>query len=192
MAVKQRFAIIISRVGHPINLLTAFLVFTVFSIHEVKMAYFTVGGVVLLGVFPLVVWNWTKTRKGTYTNFDVSVREDRYSMFGFIFFLSLLVILFLVWTGQPSEIITGTLVTVEMVFLAFLINFRLKISLHTAISLFIGFGFLPLSLPLAIGSFSSVPLIAWSRWLMGRHQVSELIGGAILGMFCGIQLLYLT
>ncbi|MEX2565352.1 MAG: phosphatase PAP2 family protein [Cyclobacteriaceae bacterium] len=187
---NRKLARFISRVGHPVFLLAAFLSYTLFSIHQLEKAILTVFGVILIGILPLVVWNFVHTKRGVYSNFDVSIRRERYSMYGFIAVLSLLVMVFLLLTDQPFNVLLGCLLIIELVMLAFLINFRLKISLHVAMSIYVAFGLLSMNRPLAWLLLVAVPLIAWSRWQLGRHRVSELVGGVLLGLFCGMQLLY--
>jgi membrane-associated phospholipid phosphatase len=188
----MKSALIISRIGHPISLITGYLVFYTFSIHEVNTAWWTLTGLVGIGIFPLAMWNYFLTKKGIYTNFDVSVKQDRRSMYGFIFLLALMVMTFLLITGQPADMLIGCLMLIQLVLLSFLLNFRIKTSLHTSTVLFTGFALLPLHLLLSLVLFSFTPFVAWSRWRLGRHNPGELAAGAAIGIITGLQLLYYT
>lgn len=190
--VNKKTALIISRIGHPINLIMGYLIFYTFSVHSSTTAWWTLAGLIGIGILPLVAWNHIHTKRGTYTNFDVSVRQDRYSMYGFIFFLAFLVITFLILTKQPVNMLIGSLVLIQLVLISFLLNFRIKASLHTSMVIFVGLAVLPLNLPLSLALLTSAPVIAWSRWRLGRHKVGELIAGTVIGILTGLQLLYFT
>lgn len=189
---RYRLALFISRIAHPISLLVAFLIYTLFSILEPAKATWTVAGILFLGILPLIFWNEYHTRKGRYSNFDVSIRRQRYSLYLWILFLSGMVILFLWANDLPNEVLTGGLILVQLLLLSFLFNFRIKVSLHLAIAGYVAVAISPISFGLGVLLFTTLPLIAWSRWQLGRHQFAELIWGTSLGLICGFQLLLLT
>ncbi|MDN3688144.1 hypothetical protein [Cyclobacterium jeungdonense] len=189
---RYRLALYISRIAHPINLLVAFVIYTLFSILEPAKATWTVVGILLLGILPLIIWNRYHTQKGRYSNFDVSIRRQRYSLYPWILFLGGLVILFL-WVNElPNEVLTGGLILIQLLLLSFLLNFRIKVSLHLAIAGYVALAISPISFGLGVLLFVTLPLIAWSRWQLGRHRSAELVWGASLGLICGVQLLLLT
>lgn len=132
------------------------------------------------------------THNGRYSNFDVSIQSQRFSLYLWILFLAAITILFLWASDLPGEVLTGALVLLQLLLLAFLLNFQIKISLHLAIATYISFAISTLNMTLAVLLFITLPLIAWSRWRLGRHLPAELIWGAFLGLICGIQLLFLT
>ncbi|WP_162418892.1 hypothetical protein [Cyclobacterium roseum] len=189
---RYRLALYISRIAHPISLLVAFLGYTLFSILEPVKATWTLTGILFLGIFPLIIWNAYHTRKGHYSNFDVSIRRQRYSLYRWMLFLATVITLFLWASKLPEEVLTGGMILLQLIFLGFLLNFRIKVSLHLAIAAYISVAISPLNLVLAIFLFSILPLIAWSRWQLGRHRSGELIWGAFLGLICGFQFLFLT
>ncbi|WP_339904718.1 hypothetical protein [uncultured Cyclobacterium sp.] len=186
---KNKIARIISQVGHPILLILAFLIYFLFTIHSPEKAILTLLIVLFLGILPLIFWNLVRTKKGLYSNFDVSIRSQRNSMYLFIIILAFLVLLALWANGQPDAVIIGSAILIQLVCLAFLINFKSKVSLHVAITIFTAFGFWEINPWIAIGLWVGSPFIAWSRWQLKRHQPEELIWGLLLGLVCGIEIL---
>lgn len=189
---KNRIALIISRIAHPISLIMAFMAYTFFSIHGPWKATWTLIAITALGILPLVIWNQSRTKKGIYTNFDVSVRKDRYSMFTLITVLTLLVILFIFISNQPWPVVAGSLVLLLLVLASFVLNFWLKVSLHMAVSFYVALGLWQIHPLPAVLLFLAIPFIAWSRKQLGRHQNDELLIGGMIGMFCGILLVWIT
>ncbi|MFO7823406.1 MAG: hypothetical protein R6V72_05665 [Cyclobacterium sp.] len=189
---KNRLALIISRLAHPISLILIFMAYTFFILHEPWKATWTLTAIIVIGILPLVIWNQSRTKKGIYTNFDVSVRKDRYSMFALILALTLLVILFIIFSDQPWPVLAGSLVLLLLVVVSFVLNFWLKVSLHMAVAGYVALGFWQIHYLPAILLFMAIPFIAWSRKQLGRHQNDELIIGGLIGLASGILLLMIS
>lgn len=187
---KLKIACLISRVAHPIILLLAYLFYFLFSVHNTEKAIWTLVIIISLGVLPLVFWNLIRTRKGLYSNFDVSIRNQRSSMYRFILLLAVMVVIALWYSNQPENVLIGSLLLIQLLIAAFLLNFKTKVSLHLAIAIFIGFGLWEINKSFALIIWGSCPLIAWSRWYLGRHLPVELFWGFVLGLICGIEALY--
>jgi hypothetical protein len=189
---KQQIALAISRMAHPLMLVSLFIIYSTFAILDPQKAIWTAVGILGIAVIPLIGWNIWKTSRGEYSNFDVSIREQRFSMFGIIFSLSFILIGFLYFSGQPSVLLIGCLLLIEALLLVFLLNFWIKASLHMTVSTFIACGMLPLNPVLACILFAIVPFIGWARVTQKRHFWGEVLAGLAIGLFTGIQLLYWT
>ena len=189
---KNRLALRISQIAHPISLLVGFLAYSLFFILEPIKAGWTLAGTLLLGILPLIFWNEYHRRTGRYTNFDVSLRKQRYSLYLWMLFLGTVVFGFLWLSDQPRSVLSGGLVLLQLLLVSFLLNFRIKISLHLAIAAYISIALFPINFALGGALIVFLPLIAWSRWQLDRHRVIELVVGAILGLICGFQLLWLS
>ncbi|EPR65076.1 phosphatase PAP2 family protein [Cyclobacterium qasimii] len=187
---KQKIALIISKVGHPICLLLTFLVYFLFSIHDPAKAFWTLTIIISLGILPLIGWNLYRTRKGLYSNFDVSIRSQRSSMYRFILVLAVIVLAALWFSNQPSSVIIGSLILIQLLLLAFFLNYKIKISLHVAIAVFTGFGLWEINKEFSMIIWAFTPLIGWSRWYLGRHFPIELFWGFVLGIICGLEIIY--
>lgn len=122
--------------------------------------------------------------KGSFSDEDVSKREERYKFYillyilGFAYFL---IAIFLKGVFFPLSIITFGIILGILVFN--FVNRFIKASIHVAVSvafvITIGFlyGWIYLLLTLWI-----VPLIFWARIVSKRHTVQEAIIGSILGL----------
>ncbi|HEX6097755.1 MAG TPA: hypothetical protein VF432_15620 [Thermoanaerobaculia bacterium] len=137
-------------------------------------------------VLPLTLVLIRRTRRGAWTDLDVSRREQRPGLYYAAIPLLALAI-FVFWRmGAPPRLLRS-FVAVAFLFAAGLIGNRfLKISLHMMIGAFclvaIAYGS-PASL------FLTVPLagaLAWSRWRLERHTPAEIAVGLLLGLTAGI------
>jgi membrane-associated phospholipid phosphatase len=167
-----------------------FVVVVLFSFNSLKQAIFLslliLGGVVL----PVVIRLYTKSKNGSYTNFDVSDRHQRKSLF--IFTIPLLVILTFVLfsTHQPMKVCYSVLFATVLVVTAQIVNFFLKSSLHVSLTFFLAFLALNINLWLGIFFFLLTLLIGWSRIELKRHTPKEVIAGAFLGLSVGGVMFY--
>ncbi|MBD3627075.1 hypothetical protein [Cyclobacterium sp.] len=189
---KNHLALIISRIAHPISLILVFMAYTFFSIHSLWKATWTLTVITAIGIIPLVIWNQSRTKKGIYTNFDVSVRKDRYSMFTLLTVLTLLVILFIWTSNQPWPVFAGSLVLLLLVVTSFVLNFWLKVSLHMAVAFYVSLGLWQIHPLPALLLLMAIPFIAWSRIQLERHKTNELLIGGMVGLLCGVLLLWVT
>ncbi len=133
--------------------------------------------IIFLGYFLL------ERRKGSFSDFDITKREERKKLYVFLLFLTgIYLIIPLIHKGItfPMTIISFGIVFGIAVFAA--ANYFIKASVHMGIacayvitiSLLYGLsGFLL--------SFFIIPLIVWSRLVLKRHTGKEIIVGGILG-----------
>ncbi len=189
---KQKIALTISRILHPMVLMPLFIGYVVFSLLPPGRAILTTVSIVGIGIVPLALWNIYRTQTGKYSNFDVSIREQRFSMFGVVFLLSTVLMAYLWYTGQPEVLLIGCALVIGLVFSSFVFNFWLKTSLHTAILTYICIGLWPMDSDLSLLMGVGVPLVAWARVVQSRHSLSEVGVGFFIGAIFGACLLLLT
>lgn len=123
---------------------------------------------------------------GYFTDFDVSKRQQRSSLFLFSFITTIIyvVMLFLLKGPEVLFVAIGGMI-LGLVILA-IINRRLKASIHVAtISAVISAVGLIYGGPFLL-AFSLIPLIAWSRVKTKRHTSLEAVVGGIVGTFLTI------
>lgn len=174
----QRLAAVVSGLGHP--LLTAALFVGAVALRQSGgwVAGAVVGGVVL----PVAAWNYWQVRRGRYTNFDVSARRQRHSFYPVLLGLLALATGSAWLLGSPLAWRAGLAVVLALILLCYLLNFRLKVSLHAALSFFLagGVGLLA-GAGWAIGAAGLAALVAASRVVLRRHTGPEVLTGAGLG-----------
>jgi len=148
------------------------------------------GALVLCVIAPITWWNFRGVQTGRYSDFDVSQRQDRKTMYPIVVLLPLIGSGVLWATHQPKALCGGMLAVSLMALVASFVNRWIKVSLHAAFSFFFAVGSAALSwtwvAPLSIFAV----LVAVSRLLIGRHVRRELVLGAFLGSSTGVLLLH--
>src|SRR5215210_6132761 len=180
----------ISILGHPFILIPALVAAVTVRRMPPERVALIVGIVVLVSVAPMLLLMARQVRSGAWTNYDVSVREQRGGMYPAALVIATATALILAWAQVPWPILQGVLAILLLIGIAALVNLRLKISLHTAFAMFTAVALWP-SRGLAAGGLVLALAIAWSRLEMGLHTLPEVIGGALLGAAVGIGMILL-
>lgn len=188
---RYRVAGLLSFLGHPLLMGTLLSSLVFYRIFPPEKALLLSGFILLLVSLPASAWIYYKIQSGGYSNFDVSVRSQRKSMYlvltGLLGIASLLAWL----SEQPLAFCIGLSLCLGMVVLSFLINTFLKTSLHAAMSFFMAVGLLKLHLLLGIGLLLLAVLVGISRLVLKRHSLPEVISGSMVGAGAGFMLVYL-
>ncbi len=188
--VLTRLARFISVIGYPLvlgSVVAIFLSFQAFGLQQALLAAGIIIGVITL---PVTIWNYRKTRSGAYTNFDVSVRQQRTSFYYFLIGAFVVATAILALTRQPRPLTLGVGFALGMVIVCFGVNFLIKTSLHSAMAFFLSFTVLYYSRPLGVGMLLFAGLVGVSRLLLGRHTLQEICSGTIIGILTGAGLLW--
>lgn len=121
-------------------------------------------------------------RKGYFTDFDVSKREERPLLFLFVLLVGALYFISLLYLDAPVVLFILLACIFASVLLFSFVNTRIKASIHVAtISAFV------VTLGILYGAqylllLLIVPIVAWSRVKIKRHTVREIIAGGSLGI----------
>ncbi|HVZ12318.1 MAG TPA: hypothetical protein VG965_04785 [Patescibacteria group bacterium] len=131
----------------------------------------TVGAFVLYGV-----------KKGFFSNLDVSKRIQRPPLFIFTAVMSLIYLLITLYFKGPQIILFGLAVLLLGIFIAEIVNTKIKASMHLAV-----YSSFCLALGIIYGgefwTFTLfIPAVAWSRITLKRHTLPETIAGTTLGL----------
>ena len=183
---RQKIAQFISILGHPFVTLPAFLLYVLFAYEELYKAIWT-SGIVIGGMFiPMAVKTYRGTKRGDYTNLDVSNQMQRQKWYRTAVLLLILVIALLYFTDQSRSMRFNTVYAFLLLVTAQLVNVYIKSSMHVAYNVFLAFLILPIHSELAILFGFFVLAIAWSRLELKRHTMKEVISGTIIGLVLGI------
>lgn len=145
-----------------------------------------------LVIVPVLLYLAYNLARKQYTDADISVREDRYGIYAFGTACMVFCLAALFWLDAPRELLklfSGGLVTI-MVF-GLMTRFWTKVSVHVGL----------LSAATTAVAFHSPPLgallgaimllVAWSRWVLGRHSIEEvLVGWATSSLIIGLALAF--
>ncbi|MBC6698253.1 hypothetical protein [Hymenobacter sp. BT190] len=180
-----------SALGHPLLTTVVFAAYVAWRQLPASVAAWVVGSVLAV-VVPVALWSWRQTRRGVFTNFDLSERRQRHTWYPVL--LGLLgVAAALLWQQpQAGAFRAGLLAAWLLLGLCYGINARLKVSLHAAMSFFLACAMWQLAGPGAgVGALVLAAAIAASRWVLGRHTGPELVVGTAVGLAAGGGLAWL-
>ena len=176
---ELRIARVLSAVLHPFGIgpLTVAA-----ATHSWRLAAAIAATIML----PLTVVLIRRTRRGEWTDFDVSKREQRPGLYYAAIPLVALAAV-VVWQMGASPRFLRSFIAVGFLFAAGLAGNRfLKISLHM---MFGAFCTVILARVYPWSLFLTVPLLvslAWARWKLERHTPAEIAVGLLLGTLGGL------
>ena len=187
-ATRKVLARALSIAGHPAIILPAAVIVQAIAIDATAQSTWGVIAASLAIAGSIVLYSLIQVRKGNWTHVDASIKGERVQLN-----LILAIILFVsgfgsALLGQPPVFTLGFFVVATMVALTLLLNRRLKVSLHTSFAMFASFLFWP-SVAFVLGVMLLALAVGWSRLVLGRHTLSEVLVGALIGSIAGIALL---
>ncbi len=147
-------------------------------------------GVALVVGIPVALFMRRQMNAGAWQNVDASRPSERPALFAVIGLMCAAVGSWFLITGAIAQA-RGTLAVAVMTLVAAALLRWTKLSLHMAFGLYAACVLLQLRPPFGVGLLLLMPLLAWSRLKLGRHRLSEVIGGSILGALAAASVLYL-
>lgn len=183
---KTKLAAFISLIGHPLLTIPLVATFLLFRFQAFEQALFAaallIGGIIL----PLAIKMFLNARRGIYTNFDVSNQGQRQTWYVSALLLLLFATIVLLATGQPRTLCLSVLFSLLLLLVSQLVNYYIKSSLHVSLNLFLSFLLLPVIPWMGAAFIAFTLLIAWSRIILQRHTVPEVIAGSVIGSLVGL------
>ena len=187
---KKRIAQIVSVAGHPLLTIPLYAAFVLFTFENVKTAFFNSALIIGCIFIPLILRLFLKSRNGSYTNFDVSDRKQRKSMFFFIIPLLSIVTAIVFITGQSRNLCLSLLFALVLVAISQLVNLYIKSSMHVSFHIYLSFLVMTLNYRIGIIVLLIAVPIAWSRMVLGRHTLKEVVYGGVIGLTVGFVMFY--
>ena len=187
---KQKIAKCISFCGHPLLTIPLFVTITMLATEDIGKASLVIFLIVGCIFVPLFIWLYAKSKNGTTTNFDVSDRKQRKSLFVFILPVLMLVTIILYRTGQSKTVCLSVFFGLVITFVSQLVNLRIKSSLHVSMTIYLAFLIMPLNYIAGIIVLLLSVLIGWSRIVLGRHTLKEVLWGGGIGLTIGLIMFY--
>jgi membrane-associated phospholipid phosphatase len=188
---KTKLAKIVSTIGHPMLTIPLFVSVVLFSNNDAKSASFLTLLIVGCIFVPSICWMYLKSKNGSYTNFDVSDKIQRRSLFIYIIPFLIVVNIVLFLTHQSETICLSVLFATILTLVSQLVNYFIKSSMHVSLTLYLAFLAFASSLSIA-GFFFLIftIIIGWSRVVLKRHSVLEVFVGAAIGLTIGTIMFY--
>ena len=187
---KKKIAQLVSVAGHPLLTIPLYAAFVLFTFEDVKTASFNSAIIIGCIFIPLILRLYLKSRNGSYTNFDVSDRKQRKSIFFFIIPLLSVVTATVFITGQSRNLCLSLLFALVLVVISQLVNLFIKSSMHVSFHLYLSFLVMTLNYRVGVIVLLIGVPIAWSRMVLGRHTLKEVVFGGAIGLTVGLCMFY--
>ena len=178
-------ATVLSIVGHPLVLMP----FTVLiSVRQPLFRTLIYAGITIL---PLMLVIRRKVRAKEWTDHDVSEPRQRREFYWFLLVVIGGSIPLFSLFGFPRPLIVGTAVSLVLLALGMLINLWSKISIHMMFCAYCVVINTRTGAAASIIALCLLLALGWSRVVLGRHTVPQVVSGAGLGALAGFVLLRL-
>jgi membrane-associated phospholipid phosphatase len=188
--VQLKIAKAISFIGHPLLTIPLFVAVMMFAFEDFEKALLN-STLIIGGIFlPLFLRIYVKSKNGTYTNFDVSDRIQRKTLYTFIIPLMIVVTAISFKTSPGSNFSISVLFATILIIISQIINLFIKSSLHVSLNIYLSALILMVDLRIGIAVFLFSGLIAWSRIVLGRHTLKEVAFGSCIGLIISAMMLY--
>jgi membrane-associated phospholipid phosphatase len=187
----KKIATFISIVGHPLLTIPLFILIVLFGNEDSSRAApisFLIIGCVFI---PVIIRLYIKSKNGSYTNFDVSDKIQRRSLYLFVVPLLLIVTIILFATNQSRNLCLGVLFALLLLILSQAINYFVKSSLHVSLNIYLSALIFTVNFKAGVAALLFTGLISWSRIKLGRHSVKEVLFGLLIGTIISLILLKL-
>lgn len=142
-------------------------------------------GVTVAAVAVVMLYSVLQARSGRWAHIDASQQHERSQLNRFASWVLLALAAGLAAIGTDRGIVVAIGLSGVIVLAGHLLRGRLKSSLHVAFAAFAACIVWPH--PVAfVALLLATLVVGWSRLALRRHDVSELIVGAAIGLVCGV------
>jgi membrane-associated phospholipid phosphatase len=181
-----RLASILSTIGHPLLTIPTFVIAVLFASEDFYKA--SVISLLVLGlvIIPLSLKMYRGSQNGTYSNFDISDKNERQSWYLIPLLLLSIFVVIVFYTNQSHVIKWISLCFFLILLLSSFVNRYIKSSLHVSLNIFLTFLIVPISVSFATFFLIFVLFVSWSRVVLKRHTLKEVIYGSIIGVLIGL------
>ena len=180
------FARWVSWIGHPL----VFITLSVGIIVALRLA--DRAGLALLltllatVILPMALLLFCGFRSGRWSDPDISVRAERVRFYPRAISISAGAVIVLLLLHAPAFALRGATMTLLLLIIAALINFRIKLSLHALFAFYSAIILIAVNPVAGALACALALLVFWSRLYLKRHDLSETIVGAFLGLLGGL------
>lgn len=188
--ILKRLAKIISTVGNPLSIALFFGLYLFYLEKDNPVQRNLLLIFMLSVVIPIVAYVGYNVRKKRFADYDVSDRNKRKGVYKVL--IAVFLVLNIIFYVLDFDIKGKLLVTTFLVhsLSSFMINQRIKVSMHTSYNFLFSFLFYPINTQISVFLFLFGFLNAWSRIALSRHKTFEVVLGFISGVFIGGMYLY--
>ena len=180
------FARWVSWIGHPlvfISLSVAIIIVLRLASRAGLALFLTLLATLIL---PMALLLFLGTRSGRWSDTDVSIRAERVQFYPRAIPISAMAVIALWLLHAPALALRGAVVTLFLLVVAALVNFRIKLSLHALFAFYSAIILFVVHPVVGAIAFALAFLVFWSRLYLGRHDLLETLVGASLGLLGGL------
>ena len=144
--------------------------------------------VVAAVVVPIAVLMFRQVRRGRWSNVDASNPSERPALFAVALGGLFAALAWLLVEDPRSFLVKGMLVVAVFLLVAALLTRWIKLSLHVAFAALTATTLSLLGSAVGYALIAVVPVLFWSRIVLARHRIHELMVGMALGVVAGMAL----
>ena len=144
--------------------------------------------IVIAVVVPIAIVMFRQVRRGRWSNVDASRASERPVLFMVALAGMLAALGWVLVTDPHSFLVRGIIVAAGFLLVAALLTRWVKLSLHVAFAALAATTLCLLGSAVGYVLIVVVPVVFWSRLVLSRHRVHELLVGLVLGVLTGIVL----
>lgn len=183
---NQKQANTLSTIGNPLLTISIFVVIWLFNYENYHNAFLISKLLLGLVTIPLSIQMFLGFKRGNYTNFDISNKAERQSWYLVVLFLVAILVGVLFFTNQSQAVKWTAVYFLLLLTMPKFINYYVKSSLHVSLNMLIAFLIFPINLFFGIFFSIFVVLVSWSRVVLKRHTLKEVVYGGIIGISIGL------
>jgi hypothetical protein len=177
------FARWVSWIGHPLVFISL-SVGIIIALRLANRAGLALSLTLLATVIlPMTLLLFLGVHSGRWSDPDVSIRAERVRFYPRAISISMMAVIALLLSRAPSFALRGATVTLFLLIMAALINFRIKLSLHALFAFYSAVILFVVNPVVGAVAFALALLVFWSRLYLKRHDLLETLIGAFLGSF---------
>ncbi|HKO97161.1 MAG TPA: hypothetical protein VJU86_09220 [Pyrinomonadaceae bacterium] len=182
---------ILSTVGHPLVLLPLTIALSLLGRLSGTRLIVVVAVFLVSTVIPMLFIIRRKVAAGIWTDMDVSDHGQRGGLYN-VAVPIILISIVVFWLFEfPLGMIVGALVSLALLLAGMAINRFSKISMHAMFGAYCVVILVASSATFGLAAVVLVAGMSWSRVILGRHTIAQVIAGNLLGAMAGVLLLVL-
>jgi len=180
------FARWVSWIGHPLVFISLFVGFIV-ALRLANRTGLALSLTLLATVImPMALLLFRGFQSGRWSDPDVSIHAERVRFYPRAISISAVAVLVLLLSRSPGFALHGATMTLFLLIMAALINFRIKLSLHALFAFYSAVILFVVNPVVGAVALALALLVFWSRLYLKRHDLLETLVGAFLGLLGGL------
>ena len=180
------FARWVSWIGHPLVFISL-SVGIIIALRLANRAGLALSLTLLATVIlPMALLLFRGFQSGRWSDPDVSIHAERVRFYPRAISISAVAVLVLLLSRAPAFALRGATMTLFLLIIAALINFRIKLSLHALFGFYSAVILFVVNPVVGAVALAVALLVFWSRLYLKRHDLLETLVGAFLGLLGGL------